>query len=179
MESLPASFKSLYRLVLRSCSATVLHQPKATRHLRLIYRPVFDAASMMMHEYHRDGTNQERKEEIAKWFAVWNLRMDQTLDLLYNSSQTRGQPHEVTKNLSFLVHSEKRRQWDIEFEYPVWDAKATPTPAQTTKAYKRLEKRKLTHQFNDNSLGALTELVQMAEGRDDLCLGRCVFRGFS
>ncbi|KAH6910336.1 hypothetical protein BKA70DRAFT_1220953 [Coprinopsis sp. MPI-PUGE-AT-0042] len=110
----------------------------------------------------RGSPDATRKAAIAKSLELWNERMDQSLHFLYNASHSRGLAHEVTKNLSFLVHSEKLRQKNTEQHYPVWDEKT----GEATGGQK----------FTDNSLGALGELVQMAESRGHMSLGRVILK---
>ncbi|TFK25676.1 hypothetical protein FA15DRAFT_556604, partial [Coprinopsis marcescibilis] len=176
MEPLPASFRSLYRLLLRSCSASVLHHPTATKRLRLLYRPVFDAASGMMHKYRQNESSPEERARIANWLDTWNTRMDGTVDLLYNSSLSRGQAHQITRNLGHVVYSESKRQARLESTYPVWDATAAPTPAQTAKAYARLQKKKDEDSIVNQALGAWAEIIHLAEARDNLSLGRLILK---
>jgi hypothetical protein len=104
------------------------------------------------------------------------MTVDGTLELLYTSSRSRGLPHQVTKNLTKLVLSEKRRQWAIETSYPVWDPKADRTPSQVASVLKRQNKTRQARAFAGNALAALTEVIQMAEGRDELSLGRVILQ---
>ena len=102
--------------------------------------------------------------------------VDQTLELLLNSSRSRGLAHQVTKNLSNLVLSEKRRQWNVEYSYPVWDPSVPPTPQTVARTEKRLQKMRETQAFAGNGLAALSEIIRMAEGRDEVSLGRVMLR---
>lgn len=70
---LPSTFRSLYRLLLRACSSTVLHQPRATARLRRLYRPVFDAAALRI-QAHNKEEDVTKRVEIEKWMSVWNNR---------------------------------------------------------------------------------------------------------
>jgi hypothetical protein len=70
--SLPPWFTSLYRLTLRSVSASALHQPRAVRSLRRLWRPVFeDAAHATKHAEFSTGTNAEAAES---WLKEWQIR---------------------------------------------------------------------------------------------------------
>ncbi|KAJ7840536.1 hypothetical protein B0H14DRAFT_2785033, partial [Mycena olivaceomarginata] len=71
---LPSDFTSLYRLFLRTSSASVLHQNKSTKTLL-------------------------RRNEVEIWLQTWHLRIDNTLALLYTSCKTCGLSHRLTRNL--------------------------------------------------------------------------------
>ena len=126
MVQLPPEFKSLYRLFLRTASATVLHHPQATRNLRLLWRPAFDAAARVTNQYNDPRTDTAQRTLQGKWLKGWDQRskfyaktyvlfnkiihvVDNTLAMLYNSSQSRGLSHNLTRNLAHLVYSEQKR----------------------------------------------------------------------
>lgn len=74
--ALPASFKSLYRLHLRTVSAAVLHHKHATRNLRRLWRPNFDSAAQVSLQL-ADPAKPIKKEErqrLENWLAEWNKR---------------------------------------------------------------------------------------------------------
>ena len=73
---LPASFTSLYRLFLRTASASVLHHRSARLNLITRWRPVFDAAAKVTKELEyspQDSTSTWRQERID-WLKIWNER---------------------------------------------------------------------------------------------------------
>lgn len=68
---LPASFTSVYRLFLRTCSASVLQHQGAKRNLRHLWRPTFVAAAKIIRELQvgpQDSTSRNAKEE---WLKIW------------------------------------------------------------------------------------------------------------
>lgn len=75
---LPATFRSLYRLFLRTASATVLHHRQARRNLRQRWRPVFDDGAKVTRELQNapedapDSWIKGREE----WLKVWNKRSE-------------------------------------------------------------------------------------------------------
>ena len=75
--SLPKTFKSLYRLTLRTASAAVLHHPHATRYLRQLYRPAFDDAVAAVTRLQNASSGSDKKEDIARlrgWYLEWGQR---------------------------------------------------------------------------------------------------------
>ena len=76
MGRLPASFTSLYRLFLRTASASVLHHRTARLNLITRWRPIFDAAAKVTNELEhspQDSTSTWRQERID-WLKIWNER---------------------------------------------------------------------------------------------------------
>lgn len=74
MVQLPPEFKSLYRLFLRTVSATVLHHPQATRNLRLLWRPAFDAAARVTNQYNDPHTDEAQRTLQGEWLKEWEQR---------------------------------------------------------------------------------------------------------
>jgi hypothetical protein len=74
--------------------------------------------------------------------------------------------------------SEERKQWQIEYSYPVWNPKVDPSAAvkQAKVLEKAREKAKDSQAFARNGLAALTEVIAMAEARDGLSLGRVMLK---
>ncbi|KAI0310106.1 hypothetical protein OF83DRAFT_1071082 [Amylostereum chailletii] len=177
---LPPSFTSLYRLFLRASSASVLHHYAAKRHLRQLWRPTFDAAARVIQEGGRAGTT-EAGERRRKWLQAWEANTDTTLSVLHISSQSRGLSHKLTRNLSYLHygfstwHSEKLNKpgnrWDPS---PSKLRDLEQTMATLSKAKSAVKRAR--SDFDAQSLGALEEVVRMAEGKGCLHLGRAVFR---
>ncbi|KAG7453079.1 uncharacterized protein BT62DRAFT_925620 [Guyanagaster necrorhizus] len=205
MIRLPASFTSLYRLFLRTTSASVLHHPLATRNLRNLWRSTFhDAAKVIHHLHHEPPPPPAIKEELESWLSIWNNRgtyacppppqvpytipqskperraVDNTLALLHNSSHTRGLSHQLTRNLALLVHHEYRRVSEIK--YPVWNpqlpADSKEYQIRVLPAKSRTEtKRDAMKAISDRALSAVSKAVRMAEGRDGVVLGSVAVKG--
>ena len=93
--------------------------------------------------------------------------MDNTLSLLYNSAISRGLAHKLTRNLHALSH--RRKVWLLSaYELPNAPWKPTGEPIQL-KLNKRQTDRSGPGESAWNMVG---EVVRMAEGRDQLMLGR-------
>ncbi len=99
--------------------------------------------------------------------------------LLYSSAVARGVPHQVTQNLSKLVHANKDKldPSPYRFDRGVWDGTLPPNHAaykpghfkpSRTKSQKHKEKEVLS----DKSSRVLNELIGMAEGFGNVSLGR-------
>lgn len=69
---LPPEFKSLYRLFLRTVSAAVLHHPQATRNLRRLWRPVFNAGAYVTKQLKQSKVPQ--RPLLGKWLKQWEQR---------------------------------------------------------------------------------------------------------
>ena len=70
---LPSVFTSLYRLFLRTSSASVLHHKGATRNLRSLWRPTFDGAARVMYQL-QDSNDAATQKELETWLNVWEQR---------------------------------------------------------------------------------------------------------
>ncbi|PPQ76046.1 hypothetical protein CVT26_005380 [Gymnopilus dilepis] len=171
---LPPTFRSLYRLFLRTASASVLHQSSARQNLRARWRPIFDEGAKVTQEFQNksEGASPEwiRSREI--WLNTWNKRLDHTLELLYNSSQTRGQPHKITRNLAFITGLERRRIVGKFKRLPRWDPTSKKYEPLTPAKLKALHKKNDEEKFQDHTLKALDEVIRMAEAFSGLTLGR-------
>lgn len=73
---LPATFRSVYRLFLRTSSATVLHHKQARRSLRERWRPVFDAGAKVIYELQDkpDDASDTWVREREEWLKNWDER---------------------------------------------------------------------------------------------------------
>lgn len=107
--------------------------------------------------------------------------MDHTLSLLYVSANSRGLPHQLTRNLSQIIFAEYQRlTWRT---YYAWNARLTPhareyqLPEITQRALNKEEKARQSQYLEDHSLNGLGLVVDMAEGRDKVCLGRVMVKG--
>ncbi|KAH9485711.1 hypothetical protein JR316_0002624 [Psilocybe cubensis] len=157
---LPPTFRSLYRLFLRTASATVLHHRQARRNLRQRWRPVFDAGAKVSRELQNAPTDASESwiKGREDWLRVWNKRMDNTLSFLYTASQSRGQPHKVTRNLAFMVGNERERLISKYARMHKWD----PVSPKVVKP-KLIEESKKAEQFQNNAKLAFDEVVRFAE----------------
>ncbi|KAF9036943.1 hypothetical protein BDZ89DRAFT_451056 [Hymenopellis radicata] len=173
MPNLPATFTSLYRLALRTSSAAVLHTSYAVKPLRRIWRTPFENAARVIHKLEKNPS-PEIKADLQVWLTTWERRG--TLALLYNSSQSRGLPHDVTRNLVSMMRfyvsdtsTNRLPSWKPDLavnapEYKIQIPKMAPT--------KRREFEQLSHQLAvGNAFVAMNKVVRMAEGRDGLVLG--------
>jgi hypothetical protein len=73
---LPATFTSLYRLFLRICSASVLHHRPATRNLRQLWRPTFDAAAKVTRELQAGSQDANTRRHGEDWLKLWEQRSE-------------------------------------------------------------------------------------------------------
>ncbi|KAF9462378.1 hypothetical protein BDZ94DRAFT_1261225 [Collybia nuda] len=173
---LPASFTSVYRLFLRTCSASVLHHGGAKRNLRLLWRPVFAAAARNLRDLQTGRLDTASQDTKEAWLRTWEQRIDNTLALLYTSCKSRGLPHGITRNLSLLVTSERTRI--LASARKAWVPHLPPTspqyhpPQLTQKVLKRMEDSNRIETFKATAWDPLKEVVRMAEGRDGISLGR-------
>jgi hypothetical protein len=201
MSQLPAHFRSLYRLFFRTTSAAVLHHPGATKNLRLRWRPLFTEAAKVTKEVEGSAsdTSPEIRDAQITWLKECHTRggyrllhgpfrvgchvaksgtlilVDNTLQLLYTASLSRGIPHQLTRNLAFLTGNERQRvvlttistmtKWKPQEFYPL-----TPNPP-TAKEIKSASSKKKEEAFKRNGAGALAEVVRMAEAAGKLTLG--------
>jgi hypothetical protein len=93
--------------------------------------------------------------------------VDNTLSLLYNSATSRGLAHKLTRNLHALSH--RRKDWSHSaYERTGAPWRPTGEPMQP-KLRKRQTDRNESGELAWNMVG---EVVRMAEGRDQLMLGR-------
>ncbi|QRV84161.1 hypothetical protein RhiJN_12177 [Ceratobasidium sp. AG-Ba] len=95
-----------------SDSASLLHHSTGTRCLRSRYRPVFE-------EYIQLHRTLTPRNKILSEIKEWDERLDNTLRLLESSAKSHGVPHQLTRNLSLLVHA--RFKQDAHVSHPKWD----------------------------------------------------------
>ncbi|TRM68914.1 hypothetical protein BD626DRAFT_2917 [Schizophyllum amplum] len=169
--TLPSSFKSLYRLTLRTASASVLHHRHATRYLRQLYRPAFEDAIAVITRIQQKPDDPRTKQDIARlrdWYIEWGRRVDNALALMYQSSTSRGLPHKLTRNLGLLSFSERERL--NQRLYPVWRA---DRPEKTMgKSIRRTAKEAEYIRTDHGAWSAVEQVARMAEGRHGMSLGR-------
>ena len=114
--------------------------------------------------------------------------MDNTLSLLYNSAISKGLPHRLTRNLSFLLLKHNiwwsqrifasNKHWNPSLP-PDSPAYRPPTPAEQSKQQKKEEKLRPWKELDESAWGALGQVVRLAEGRHDISLGTIVSRRMS
>lgn len=71
---LSPTFTSLYRLFLRTTSASVLHHTAAKRNLRRLWRPTFDNAVQVTKRLENGPKDVTARKELEIWLEVWNNR---------------------------------------------------------------------------------------------------------
>ncbi|KAF8634668.1 hypothetical protein AX15_000769 [Amanita polypyramis BW_CC] len=176
MVQVPPEFTSLYRLFLRTVSAAVLHHPQARRNLRRLWRPVFEAGARVTKQYH-DTHKAEKRTVQLDWLKQWHQRMDNTLAMLYTSSQSRGLPHNLTRNLGYLVHAEQQRV--KAYRLKAWDPqKPNALVDFSERARKKLEKEQRYQELVARAWNPLSQVIKLAEAKDGLTLGRIAVRGW-
>jgi len=139
-----------------------------------MWRPTFDVAARMTRKVQRPPPTEDGARVAAQaheWLSRWEKHMDNTLSLLYNSAVSRGLTHKLTQNLHALSH--RRKTWlHSAYEKPSAPWKPTGEPMQL-QPKKRQTDRKESGELAWNMVG---EVVRMAEGRDQLMLGRVPLR---
>ncbi|KAJ7099358.1 hypothetical protein B0H15DRAFT_543879 [Mycena belliarum] len=172
MSRLPADFTSFYRLFLRTSSASVLHQPRAVKSLRKLWRPTFDDAARTTARLQTDELSALDRSDMETWLKIWHRRMDNTLAMLYTSSKTRGLSHRLTRNLALLLRGEQvringRRVLNWKPELPASAAQYQSTYLNPEIIAEQKRQAEQAHGWD-----ALEEVIRMAEGRNELLLGR-------
>ncbi|KIJ66064.1 hypothetical protein HYDPIDRAFT_87182 [Hydnomerulius pinastri MD-312] len=182
MAQLPSSFKSLYRLVLRTTSASVLHHTTPRRSIRKLWRPVFDGAVQAIRNLQDHQLPQSERLRCEQSLDIFQRRMDNTLTLLSNSASSRGLSHQVVRNLNLLRNAHVR--WVRSSYYSqrwAWQPQLPPTaPEYSSKSLIPKSNREATlqaqrrqsRQTDERCWNALGEAVKMAESRHGLLLGR-------
>ncbi|KAH7921026.1 hypothetical protein BV22DRAFT_1020178 [Leucogyrophana mollusca] len=186
---LPPSFTSLYRLLLRASSASVLQKPSATRSLRALWRPTFEHAAQVICALQHNTENPTERDKLRTWLDIWERRMDNTLSLLTTSAQSRGLPHQLTRNLSWLRKAHvnwvkdryygHKQPWKPQLPVSSPEYKLKSLVPETTRANNQLAKNRRYRQFDEKSWDALGEVVRMAEGHHQISLGRAWLKRWS
>ena len=68
---LPPSFTSLYRLLLRTSSAAVLHHKAATRYVKTLWKPSFREAATIVRKLQDPKFGTAEKAQLEKWLCLW------------------------------------------------------------------------------------------------------------
>ncbi|EIN06401.1 hypothetical protein PUNSTDRAFT_105383 [Punctularia strigosozonata HHB-11173 SS5] len=175
---LPPTFRSLYRLLLRTASAAVLHQPTSARALRRLYRAPFEEAASVLRR------PSPPSDADAAWMRTFEARMDNTLSLLYSSARSHGLGHQLTRNLTVLSRLEHHRAVQNRRAaialLPRWNPRLapnsleyTPHPPPRDKRTENKEAKRARHRLMDDEVwSAFGEAVRLAEGRAGVILGR-------
>lgn len=71
MLSLPPSFTSLYRLLLRTTSAAVLHHKAANRYVRILWKPSFREAATVIHKLQSPTLSTAERAPLERWLSLW------------------------------------------------------------------------------------------------------------
>lgn len=191
--TLPPTFTTLYRLFLRTCSASVLHHPRATSNLRALWRPTFEDAVKVVKQLQEfpDNSKKETNKKLIHWLQVWERRsqsmpqwillfaltfiilVDNTLALMYTSAKSRGLPHQITRNLGLLVLREQRRLDNSKWK--AWKPQRPPD-SSTYPPHKRPVKGGLQTDLDSSAWAALEQVVKMAEGHNDIFLGKVALK---
>ena len=69
--ALPPSFSSLYRVLLRTSSAAVLHHESATRYVRALWKPPFREAATIVHRLQNPTLGTAEKAQLERWLFLW------------------------------------------------------------------------------------------------------------
>ncbi|KAL5512493.1 hypothetical protein ACEPAG_3146 [Sanghuangporus baumii] len=138
-----------------------------------------------------DKETEEGSKEIENlkgWLKAFDERINNTLSFLLTSSQSRGLPNEVVKRLVFLSQSNyhwtaerllvsgRTREWEPQLDPKSPEYSTLPPSLYANNIVKSTEKKAKQADFDAKCWGALGEVVQMAEARDALSLGRIRFK---
>lgn len=200
--NLPPKFTSLYRLFLRAISASTLHNGPATRRIRRLYKPNFEAAARNIRHLENMEAGTAESVQIQKWLDtfdqrskkivssamktsdliyVFALTVNNTLEMLHTSSYSRGLAHQLFRSLAFL--SRFQYSWSYErYLRPAsyWNPKLPPNspeykPQDLMEGSRKSNKEKNRMQMQkikDKTWNAFGEVINMAEGRDGVIMGR-------
>ncbi|KAJ6593212.1 hypothetical protein B0H19DRAFT_14565 [Mycena capillaripes] len=173
---LPPSFTSLYRLFLRTTAASVLHQNKSTKSLRKLWRPAFEDAARVTLQLQSSSLSTAHRNDLEIWLQTWHLRIDNTLALLYTSCKTRGLAHRLTRNLALLTRGEQSRINSIRL--PQWKPSLPSEAAEYQRSFQdpNLAINRKREAEAALAWNALEEVVRMAEGRNELSLGKIALK---
>ncbi|KIJ39923.1 hypothetical protein M422DRAFT_174496 [Sphaerobolus stellatus SS14] len=168
---LSPELKSAYRLFLRATSAAILHHGGSKRNLRTLYRPWFDEAAEVETRLQQESSTETRRE-LEKWLQKWNVRVDNSLEMLHSSAINQGLSHKLTRNMALIarnyrIHMERGRlQWNPQLSKDSVEY----TPRHTATIAKRRKKG-----FSlDTAFRAIGQVVKLAEGQSNIHLGRIV-----
>ncbi|KAJ6631393.1 hypothetical protein B0H10DRAFT_1772943 [Mycena sp. CBHHK59/15] len=176
MSQLPPTFTSLYRLFLRTSSASVLHHRTTTSNLRKLWRPSFEDAARVTVRLQSYSLSAVKRNELEIWLQTWHYRIDNTLAMLYTSCKTRGLSHQLSRNLGLLVRAEQARV-NLE-KLPVWKAKLSAGAPEYQSDFRDPHLKGARKRYLDraHAWDAIEEVVRMAEGAHGFSLGRMALK---
>jgi hypothetical protein len=73
---LPSTFTSLFRLFLRTTSATVLHHTAAKHSLRKLWRPSFTQAARVIRQLENVAMDASERDKLQIWLDSWERRSE-------------------------------------------------------------------------------------------------------
>ena len=190
------NLRRLWRPIFESGARRVtLRQPLPSQHCS-------SAVEVKVEEGSSSSPKPELQQHARDWSKLWDQRsafpktfyirqkgllkkkqkstrsiVNNTLALLYHSSQNRGLPHKLTRNLAFLVTSEHQRV--RSYKLNAWDPRRPQQFSNLTeKARRKQEENKRFQEFVAGSWAPLGQAVKLAEAKDELMLGRVRVRGW-
>lgn len=119
---------------------------------------------------------QIHQENLRAWLAVWDKRADGTLMLLSNAARTQGLPLALTRNLASMQSSVRKRTQGSK-----WNGQLPPdSPVYTLarpsrKVREEMARERLVRQLQKEVYNPVGEAIKLAEGRNNVMLGR-IFR---
>ena len=122
-------------------------------------------------------------------FPLFMCTVNNTLSFLLTSSLSRGLSHRVTSNLFLLSRSNhpwnlamnklNQRTWNPQLSPDSPEYSLQPPSVFSTTARKRAIKQESINEMDNKVWGALGEVLDMAQGRDGLVMGKLVFNAQS
>lgn len=108
--------------------------------------------------------------------------VDGTLSILCNAAQSRGLSHRITRNMALLSGAHLDIHHDIGGVFSSWNPShergsqeyQIPTPG--SKRYLRQIERQKWRPVGEAALDTFSEVIRMAEGNDNVSLGRVIPR---
>lgn len=104
--------------------------------------------------------------------------VDGTLSILCNAAQSRGLSHKITRNMALLAGTHLDIHHDIGIVYTSWnpsrerDSQEYQIPTPGSKRYLRQIERQKWRPVVEEALDTFGEVIRMAEGNDNVSLGR-------
>ncbi|OBZ69841.1 hypothetical protein A0H81_10082 [Grifola frondosa] len=88
-QPLPPTFTSLYRLFLRTTSASVALSPPHHAPASQVVETHFVGAAQMIRRLQNEQLGDDQREMLICWYEEWQRRMDNTLSLQVASAKSR------------------------------------------------------------------------------------------
>ncbi|GJE94637.1 hypothetical protein PsYK624_108080 [Phanerochaete sordida] len=177
---LPAEFKSLYRLFLRSLLRSVGNQYGPYGNLKSLFRPFFRTAAYNITRLGNAGRQTQHKN-LRLWMQRWDKRADGTLALLANAGHTHGLPSTLLRQLCHLrsfakrsgLSSRHRGTWNPQLSQ---DSTRYQIPVLGAKAVRAAQQEAKWKQMDEDVYNPVGEVIKLAEARSNLTLGRIFTR---